>query len=119
MSRRGEDGAGTVLAVAFLGLVLVVSLGAGGVVGIVATHRSAQGAADLASLAAAAALQDGGDPCVRAQQIAVRNGARLTACRVVGWEAAVTVAAPGPRLLGTSFDMPARARAGPATGASP
>ena len=66
-SRRGDGarraGAGSVLAVAMLGLLVTVTVAAAGVVGIVATHRTAQSAADLAALAGAAALQDGGDAC--------------------------------------------------------
>ena len=54
---------GSVLAVAMMGVLVTVTVAAAGVVGVVATHRTAQSAADLAALAGAAALQDGGDAC--------------------------------------------------------
>ena len=112
--RRHDDGAGTVLALAMMGLLVVVGLGVAGVVGVVAAHRGAQSAADLAALAGAAALQDGADPCERATEVARRNRADLRACEVDGWSVAVTATAPTPVLLGRVYELPARARAGPA-----
>jgi hypothetical protein len=49
----------------------------------------------------------------------VRNGARLRSCSVRGWQVAVTVSAPGPRLLGSIVQLPARARAGPVSSMPP
>ena len=117
--RRGqtEEGAGTVLAVAMMGLLVTVTVATTGAVGVVATHRRAQAAADLSALAGAAALQDGGDACGRAGTIAHRNGARLRSCRVEGWNVAVEVAST-LRLPGGSLDLPARGRAGPVRGGS-
>jgi secretion/DNA translocation related TadE-like protein len=112
--RRSETGAGTVLAVAMMGLLVTVTVAATGVVGVVAGHRRAQSAADLAALAGAAALQDGADPCERAGAIARRNGARLRRCQVDDWDVAVQVAAEGPRLPGGAMELVARGRAGPA-----
>ena len=116
---RGESGAGTVLALSFLGLLTFVGVAVAGVVGVVAAHRAAQGAADLAALAGATTLQDGGDPCDRARSIAARNGARLAGCVVDDWEVRVSVRASGPRLLGRVTWMPARARAGPTSSLPP
>ena len=116
---RREDGAGTVLAVSLMGVVLLVAVGTTGAVGLVATHRRAQSGADLAALAAAAALQDGGDPCARARQIAGRNGTEVRGCVVEGWEVAVMVVATSQRILGQVLDLPARARAGPVTAVPP
>ena len=112
---RDEDGAGTILVVAMLGLLVTVTLATSGVVGVVATHRQAQSAADLSALAGAAALQDGGDPCRRAGVIATRNGAQLRGCRVEQWNVAVEVTS-SMRLPGASMDLAARARAGPVSG---
>lgn len=117
--RRDERGAGTVLALAFLGLLVVVATAVAGAVGLVGAHRIAQGAADLAALGAASALQDGGDACSSARLVAARNGARLRSCAVQGWEVAVTVSASGPRLLGETVELAARARAGPASSLPP
>ncbi|MCW2761150.1 MAG: pilus assembly protein TadE [Marmoricola sp.] len=112
---RREDGAGTVLAVAMMGLLVTVTVGVSGAVGVVAAHRRAQSAADLASLAGAGALQDGGDPCQRAGVVAERNGAELRGCDVDGWDVAVVVAR-AVRLPGGELDLEARGRAGPVSG---
>ena len=108
-----ERGAATVLALAMMGLLVVVTVAVGGVVGVIATHRTAQAAADLAALAGAAALQDGGDACDRAGVVATRNHARLAACRVEGWDVSVEVVADTARLPGGVLDLRARGRAGP------
>jgi secretion/DNA translocation related TadE-like protein len=110
---RGEHGAGTVLAVAMIGLVVTVTVGTSGAVGVVAGHRRAQSAADLSALAGAATLQSGGDACQRASVIAGRNGAELQRCQVDGTELAVVVAR-SVRLPGLPMELEARARAGPA-----
>src|SRR6185312_14259242 len=54
---RDESGAGVVLAVAMMGLLVTLTVGVVCGVGVVAVRRTAQGAADLAALAAADALQ--------------------------------------------------------------
>lgn len=109
---RHEDGAGTVLAVAMLGILVTVTVATSGVVGVVAAHRQAQSAADLAALAAATALQDGVEACRRAEDIADRNGGSLRSCHVAGWEVRVTVVVARP-LPGRTMRLEARARAGP------
>jgi len=109
---RGEQGAGTVLAVAMIGLVVTVTVGTSGAVGVVAGHRRAQSAADLSALAGATTLQSGGDACQRARVIADRNGADLQRCQVDGTEVAVVVAR-SVRLPGVPMELRARARAGP------
>lgn len=113
--KRPEDGAGSILVVAMMGLLVTVTVATGGVVGVVATHRRAQSAADLSALAGAAALQDGGDPCQRATVIARRNDAELQECQVQGWDVIVEVAST-MRLPGGSMDLAARGRAGPVGG---
>ena len=109
---RGEQGAGAVLAVAMIGLVVTVTVGTSGAVGVVAGHRRAQSAADLSALAGATALQAGGDACQRARVIAGRNGAALQRCQVDGFEVVVVVAR-SVRLPGMPMELKARARAGP------
>jgi secretion/DNA translocation related TadE-like protein len=110
--RHGEDGAGTVLAVAMMGLLVTVTVAAAGIVGVVAAHRRAQAAADLAALAGASALQDGADPCGRAEAIAQRNGAELQRCQVHDWDVSVAVVSR-LRLPGGSMELEGRGRAGP------
>ena len=108
-----EDGAGTVLALAMLGVLVTVTVAAGGVVGVIGSHRAAQSAADLAALAGAAALQDGGDACQQATLVARRNHARVRECRVQEWNVAVVVVANTARLPGGVLDLEAEGRAGP------
>jgi secretion/DNA translocation related TadE-like protein len=81
---------------------------------MVAAHRSAQSAADLAALAGARGLAEGRDGCASAAQIAVANGSRLTGCRVTGQVVSVRVEFPGPHWLGQAADLGASSRAGPA-----
>ena len=112
---RDERGAGTVLALAMTAVVALVAFAVAGATALVAGHRLAQSAADLAALAGAQALQGGGqDPCVRAAAVAHRNGASLDACRIEGWNVAVSVVRRSPRLLGQVSSLRARSRAGPA-----
>ncbi|MEA5453795.1 Rv3654c family TadE-like protein [Sinomonas sp. JGH33] len=114
MSRRDrERGAGTILA---LGLVLVVLVVCGAAVlvsqGLAAAARSAR-VADLAALAAADAergLVPGGT-CPRAIAVARLNGAALVSCEVEspGRIVRVIVTIPAPAGLGVAEG---RARAG-------
>ena len=112
--RRDEAGAGTVLAVAMIGLLVTVTVATSGAVGLVAGHRRAQAAADLAALAGAAALQDGDDPCRRAGTIAERNGGSLRRCRVEEWNVSLVVVSSVDLPVG-SIDLRARSHAGPVT----
>jgi secretion/DNA translocation related TadE-like protein len=108
-----ERGAATVLAVAFLGVLLLVGSALAVVGAMVVAHRTAQSAADLAALAGAGAIAHGDDPCPAAARFAAGNGARLLTCSVTAREVTVEVVVPGPRWLGQPHDLAARARAGP------
>jgi secretion/DNA translocation related TadE-like protein len=115
---RCEHGSVTVLV-----LVLVTALSAmavaGAVVGaLLVGHRRAASAVDLAALGAAAALQrpaqlEAAAACVRAQEVGAANGARLTDCAVAGEEVLVSVAVDVPTVLGRTWAVTGRARAGP------
>jgi secretion/DNA translocation related TadE-like protein len=108
-----ERGAATVLAVSFLGVLLLVGSALAVVGAMVVAHRNAQSAADLAALAGAGAIADGGDPCPAAAMLAAHNDARLQECTVTALEVTVEVTVTGPRWLGQPHDLTARARAGP------
>ena len=110
---RTERGAATVLVVAMAGVLILVGSALAVVTAMVAAHRAAQPAADLAALAGAAAVDDGGDPCAAAGETATANGGRLRLCAVSGRVVDVTVEVAGPRWLGQSSDLAARSRAGP------
>lgn len=112
---RDEHGAATLLVVTFLALLVLLTAALAAVEGMVAAHRRAQSAADLAALAAARSLGLGlgQDPCSDATRIAEANGARLTACAVAGRAVTVEVAVDGPRWLGRATVLAGQARAGP------
>lgn len=111
-----DRGAATVVAVALLGLLVLVAYALSVVAAIFAGHRTAQSAADLAALAGAEAAGPGGDePCAAALAVAQANGARLKRCVVEGRGVLVTVAVTGPRWRGwEAGDLLAESRAGPA-----
>ena len=80
--RRHERGAATLLAVSFLGVLVLVGAALGVVGAMVVAHRTAQSAADLAALAGAGAVADGDDAVRAAAGVAPANGARLDGCTV-------------------------------------
>ncbi len=81
---RGDAGGASVFAAfAMLALLSLTVLGVQ-VGGAVVARHGAQSAADLAALAAAAALSQGHDACVAAEHVASGNGARLGECTVEG-----------------------------------
>jgi secretion/DNA translocation related TadE-like protein len=103
-----------VLVIAMAGVLLLLGAALAVVTAVVAAHRSAQGAADLAALAGARAQSLGQDGCAAAAAVAVDNRARLTACTTAGRVVAVEVEVTGPHWLGQRADLAARSRAGPA-----
>ncbi|MCD4523393.1 Rv3654c family TadE-like protein [Nocardioides sp. cx-173] len=113
-ARPDERGAATVFAVSCLALLLLLGAALGVVTALVAAHRAAQGAADLAALAGAETLGRGRDPCTAAAATAASNGGALAACEVDDRDVVVEVRVEGPHWLGQSADPVARARAGPA-----
>jgi secretion/DNA translocation related TadE-like protein len=110
---RDDTGAASLFAIACLSVLLLVGAALGVVAAVVAAHRTAQSAADLAALAGAAAVGDGLDGCAAAARIAGANGARLDGCQVWGRDVTVDVTVTGPEWLGQSGDLGAQARAGP------
>lgn len=110
---RAERGAATVLVMAFAGALLLVGAACAVVAALLLAHRTAQAAADLAALAAAQALAEGGDACGQAAAVAGRHGAQVVTCAPGGAEVRVTVVVDGPRWLGQTGDGVAEARAGP------
>ena len=138
MTRRASDdrGSATLPALACLGVLVLVGAALGVVGALVTAHRSAQSAADLAALAAAAAMNGAGaagvpdagigggtgagapagDPCAAGAAVASANGARMSDCRLEGRTAVVRVVVTGPHWLGQDADLEATARAGPVEG---
>ena len=110
---RDERGAASLLVVSCVAVLLLIGSALGVVAAMVRAHRAAQSAADLASLAGAAAHQRGEPACVATGQVAAANDATLDACAVIGDDVLVTVTVAGPRWLGQTADLSAQARAGP------
>jgi secretion/DNA translocation related TadE-like protein len=103
-----------VIALAFIGAIVVLTAGGVTVAGASAAHARAQAAADLAALAAADVLvgRSPGAPCDVAERIAAANHASLIGCEPEGAEVVVRVAVPYGGLASE-----VAARAGPDPGA--
>jgi secretion/DNA translocation related TadE-like protein len=111
---RDERGAATVLVLTMAGLLMFIGAALAVVIAIVAAHRTAQAAADLAALTGAQAAAEGRDACSAARVVARDNRAELRSCDVTGHVVQVDVEVAGPDWLGQSADLGASARAGPA-----
>lgn len=105
-----ERGSGSILGVAIIAAVLLVSLALIPLYGVLLAKRHAADAADLAALAAAdvAVGAAPGFPCRTASSVARANGAILRRCRPEGVIVTVRVSAS---VLG--FTVPGIATAGP------
>ena len=112
--RRDEAGVVTIWGVALIGLLTLLAVVAFVLVGVVAGHRRAQAGADLAALAGAGTLRDGGDACASAARIAASNDGELARCEVEGWNVRVVVRVRVPGLFGREHVLRGRAVAGPA-----
>jgi len=113
--RDRDAGAATVLAaVLILGLLVVLGFGLALGSAVLTRHR-AEGAADLAALAAAAHAPGGErSACIRARQVVAAAHADVLNCALTGLDARVEVTAPTPALPGmVTSQVSARARAGP------
>ena len=108
VARAGDQGSATVVIVALLGALLVVSVAAVGVCGLLAAKQHVEAAADAAALAAAdsASGRVAGFPCERAARAASLNGATLASCRTDGAQAVVSARA---RISGVPITVWARA----------
>lgn len=113
-----DDGFATVWAASAVAALLVLTVFAVQLGAAVVRRHQAEAAADLAALAAAAHAVDG-EPvaCAHALRVTEPMSARMTACRVTGWEVTVAVEVLPGVDLPWSGAARGRARAGPATGA--
>ena len=111
--RRNERGSIAVLGTLFIGVLAVVAVFAATLGGVLVDQRRVESAADIAVLAAASALQTGGDPCAAAGSVAHRNRAFLVGCRVAGDVVTLRAAVAARLVLGSTVRVTAEARAGP------
>jgi secretion/DNA translocation related TadE-like protein len=110
---RADRGSATLLALAMVGLLVLVGAALAVTGAMVHAHRVAQSAADLAALGGAQARARGRDPCAVAAELAADNGAGLDSCELDGLDLRVQVTVDGPHWLGQRHDLSAQARAGP------
>lgn len=118
-SRHRDGGSVTVHVLVLVSALTAMAVAGAAVGGLLVGQRRAASAADLAALAAAAALQRpampaAAGPCVRAREVAAANGARLERCAVTGQEVRVSVSVEVATLVGGTWTVAGRARAGPA-----
>jgi secretion/DNA translocation related TadE-like protein len=113
---RSDRGSATVHALWLIALLTTVALFATAIGSVLVGQRRAAAAADLAALAGATAVQRGSAGCEQAADIAGRNDARLVSCAVEGGILTVRVATRVRSVFESSFELQARARAGPVRG---
>ncbi|MBP2364405.1 Rv3654c family TadE-like protein [Pseudonocardia parietis] len=115
--RLGADdtGVASVWAATAAAVLLVTATVCVDVAAAVRARHVAAAAADLSALAAAGRAVEGVDVACRvATDLAARNRAALTACRLDGWDALVETEVRRSGLLPVRGPASARARAGPA-----
>lgn len=105
---RDDAGAGSVLALAVVGVTVVCALAALGLGSALVVRQRVVAAADAAALAAADTLLGvvPGDPCARAAEVAQAHRVALAECRLDGAEARVRV---GSSVLGLPISVESRA----------
>lgn len=79
-----ERGSATALMIGIMGVVVALSGAALVIAGYAVGFHRARAAADLSALSAAAAFQQGREPCAQAALTAKQNGARVDRCSQVG-----------------------------------
>ncbi|WP_418275062.1 Rv3654c family TadE-like protein [Isoptericola jiangsuensis] len=112
----GERGAGTVLLIGIVAVVLLCMAGLSALGSAQQARVTAQSAADLGALAGASALRHGLDACTTAGRTVARNGSGLAGCVVEeGGVVAVVASRPAGHVVDLAGVATARARAGPAS----
>ena len=79
-----ERGSATALMIGIMGVGMALSSAALVIAGYAVGFHRARAAADLSALSAAAAFQQGREPCAQAALTAKQNGARVDRCSQVG-----------------------------------
>lgn len=114
--RRQDRGAGSILILMAITVVMTALLAATVLVSGQLARRQAAAAADLAALTAANQLRNGHpDPCATATVAAEANGGTLSDCVIIGLTVEVQVTVPVTALRDWVPDQSRRARAGPVT----
>ena len=112
---RDDSGVASVWAATAAAVLLLTATVCVDVAAAVRARHVASAAADLSALAAAGRAVEGPDiACRVATDLAARNDAELTGCRLDGWDALVETQVRRSGLLPVHRPASARARAGPA-----
>jgi secretion/DNA translocation related TadE-like protein len=108
-----EAGSGTIYVLGVVAVLLLLAIAIAGAAAAMAARTAAQGAADLAAIAAATAdMYASGDPCDVARHVVERNHASIDSCEAHGMGIYLVGARTTTGLGGTAT---AFARAGPAS----
>ncbi len=110
---RNDDGFATVWGITWVVVILCIGWVALLAAFAVARQHHVDGAADLVALSAAARVQDGGDGCEAAAQLAASNRVTLLACDLEGSDVVVEVGTTLRLPFGIEGRLESRARAGP------
>ena len=108
-----EDGYATVWAVGWMVVVALVTWAALLVAAGVGRQHHLDGAADLAAISAAQAVQRGEDACREAARVAAANHVQVARCEVVDADVVVQVVDELDLPLDLTLRIVGRARAGP------
>ncbi len=111
LRERGSVTVYALIASAALSLAMLIAAQATSVIRL---QHEVAAAADLAAVAAATKIVEGGDGCAAAREIARRNDVHLTKCQLSYEVATVTARAATAKMWGKRFVVQRRARAGPA-----
>lgn len=112
---RRDDGFATVWGVTWIVVTLFIGWVCLLAAFAVARQHDVDGSADLVALSAAARVQDGGDGCEAAAQLASDNQVTLVRCDLDGPDVVVQVSAELRLPFGIDGRLVSRARAGPST----
>lgn len=113
---RRQEGVATVWALAWIAVCLTMGWVGLVAAGAVAAQHHLDGSAELASLAGAAALQEGRDGCAVARQTAGDNGVHVVNCSLVAGDLVVAAEDTVPLPFGIDGTLSSAARAGPDAG---
>lgn len=111
--RTDNDGSATIHAATIVFLMTMLGVVSLQVAALARVQHTVTAAADLAALAAADAAAAGGDGCSAAREVARRNHATMTACRLDEAAATLEVSGTTAEMWGRTWTITRTARAAP------
>jgi secretion/DNA translocation related TadE-like protein len=113
VDRAGERGSATIWGIGWMAVCASLAAVVTCAALCTAKQHAVDGAADLAAVAAAAAIQGGQDGCAAAAVTASANRVELVGCTVDGDRVEVRTSSRARLPFGLSLSMRGRSRAGP------